>query len=125
MYKDGYCFTYDLTLPLDHFYRIVQEMKERLKNYPVTVSGFGHIGDANLHLIVMCDEYSTEIYNLIEPFLYEYTAKVRGSVSSEHGIGFLKRKYLGYSKTDAAIKLMGEMKTVLDPNRILNPYKVL
>lgn len=74
---------------------------------------------------MLCDEYSAELHALIEPFVFEHTAKLRGSVSAEHGIGFFKSKYLRYSKDASAIALMHEVKKTMDPNGILNPYKVL
>lgn len=78
-----------------------------------------------MHLNVSCNEFSQEIYKKVEPFVYEYTSKLRGSVSAEHGIGFLKPKYLKYSKTPEALNLMKQLKMMMDPNGILNPYKVL
>lgn len=53
------------------------------------------------------------------------TAKYRGSISAEHGIGTHKPSFLHLSKSQNAIKLMHQMKRMLDPNGILNPYKVL
>lgn len=125
MFKDGYCFTYDLTLPLEHFYDIVAVTRKQVGHLANVVSGFGHVGDSNLHLNIFCDEYSAELHALIEPFVFEHTARLRGSVSAEHGIGFLKSKYLRYSKDAGAIALMHEVKKTMDPNGILNPYKVL
>lgn len=121
----GYCFKYDLSLPLSHFYEIVPAMSAQVGDLATVVCGFGHIGDSNLHLNVACDKFTDEIYRRVEPFVYEYTSKLRGSISAEHGIGFLKRNYLKYSKQPEPLALMREMKTLMDPNGILNPYKVL
>lgn len=74
---------------------------------------------------IICDEFSEEVYKRIEPFIYDYTAKLRGSISAEHGIGFQKKNYLKKFKQPEALHLMKELKSVMDPNRILNPYKVL
>uniref|UniRef100_A0A182RYR0 D-2-hydroxyglutarate dehydrogenase, mitochondrial n=1 Tax=Anopheles funestus TaxID=62324 RepID=A0A182RYR0_ANOFN len=123
--SDGYCFKYDISLPLDQFYDIVLAVRERVGDLAINVTGYGHVGDSNLHLNVSCARFTPEIYALLEPFVYEYTSKLRGSVSAEHGIGFLKRKYLHYSKQSEPLKLMRQMKQLLDPNGILNPYKVL
>ena len=49
----------------------------------------------------------------------------RGSVSAEHGLGQTKARYIGYSKSPTAIHIMHQVKQLFDPNRILNPYKVL
>ena len=54
-----------------------------------------------------------------------YVQQVGGSVSAEHGIGIQKPKYLHYSKSDSMISTMKVIKEALDPNGILNPYKVL
>ena len=31
-------------------YKLVEEMRVRMKHLPVTVVGYGHMGDSNLHL---------------------------------------------------------------------------
>lgn len=82
-------------------------------------------GDGNLHVVVATPEYDAQIESQLEPFLFEYVSQQRGSVSAEHGIGFKKTKYLGYSKHKSAIELMGKIRKMMDPNGILNPYKVL
>lgn len=66
-----------------------------------------------------------DVLNKIEPALYEWTSKVRGSISAEHGLGFKKRNYIHYSKSAGTVTLMKQVKRLLDPNGILNPYKVL
>lgn len=78
-----------------------------------------------MHLTVVCDSFNQEIYKAVEPFVFEYTSKLNGSVSAEHGIGFHKTKYLKYSKSQEAIAFMRELKNLMDPQGILNPYKVL
>lgn len=83
------------------------------------------LGDSNLHLNITLKEYSEEVHGKIEPFVYQYTSQMRGSVSAEHGIGFRKSKYLQYSKSASAIGLMKSLKQMMDPKGILNPYKVL
>jgi FAD/FMN-containing dehydrogenase len=49
----------------------------------------------------------------------------QGSVSAEHGIGLLKKEWLGHTRSPAEIALMRQLKAALDPNGILNPGKVL
>lgn len=100
-------------------------LKQRLGKLAKRVCGYGHVGDANLHLNVTCEKFTPEIYKLLEPFVYKYASQCNGSVSAEHGIGFLKTKYLRYSKKPEAIALMRQIKTLMDPNGILNPYKTL
>ena len=46
----GAVYKYDLSLPPDDMYKLVEETRERMKELPVTVVGYGHMGDSNLHL---------------------------------------------------------------------------
>jgi FAD/FMN-containing dehydrogenase len=48
-----------------------------------------------------------------------------GSVSAEHGIGTLKKQWLGHARSDAEIALMRTLKAALDPDHLLNPGKVI
>lgn len=123
----GYTFMYDITLPLVNFYELVPKMAEELADLgnQVLVTGFGHLGDCNLHLNIKCDEFTSELSNRIEPFVYDFVRQKRGSISAEHGIGLHKKKYLKQHKDAAALEQMFQLKMLMDPKAILNPYKVL
>lgn len=122
---DGYVYKYDISVPLRSYMDIVDLVRERVGDGVVRVCGFGHMGDSNLHLNVTSRTYSAEVLARIEPFLYEWTAQQRGSISAEHGIGILKKKFLHLNKSAAAVELMRGIKQCLDPRGILNPYKVI
>lgn len=48
----------------------------------------------NLHLNVTSREPRDELLARIEPFIYEFTAKCRGSISAEHGLGLMKPHHI-------------------------------
>ena len=48
-----------------------------------------------------------------------------GSISAEHGVGLLKRDFLGFSRSADELKVMAGLKSVFDPNQIMNPGKLL
>jgi D-2-hydroxyglutarate dehydrogenase len=143
----GATYKYDLSLPTESMYDLVDalrarvarrvtegdefsetnsEKKRRFDFSSVPVMGYGHLGDGNLHLNVSSPTgYHPALLKLIEPFVYEFTANARGSVSAEHGVGAMKPNELSYSKPENAIEIMRGVKTMLDPRGILNPYKVL
>ncbi|MBT4393669.1 MAG: FAD-binding oxidoreductase, partial [Acidiferrobacteraceae bacterium] len=50
--------------------------------------------------------------------------ELNGSVSAEHGIGLEKKAYLGISRTPEEMEIMRRIKTLFDPNNILNPGKI-
>eukprot|EP00878_Enallax_costatus_P027882 GHUV01030067.1.p2 GENE.GHUV01030067.1~~GHUV01030067.1.p2 ORF type:complete len:122 (+),score=13.79 GHUV01030067.1:244-609(+) len=108
-------------------YELVELCRHRTQHFPnVQVVGYGHVGDGNLHLNVSSPTgYSKELEQVLEPFVYEWTAQHGGSISAEHGIGLMKAPCLRYSKSPEAIELMQRMKALMDPHGILNPYKVL
>lgn len=122
--RDKYYFKYDISVPQKHYYDIVVELRERFGDITECTYGFGHMGDSNLHLNVQCDSYSEKVHNLLEPHIYGFTTKLKGSISAEHGIGFEKKKYLEIYKQKEALDLMKQLKMAMDPNGILNPYKM-
>lgn len=122
---DGYNYKYDVSLPLQNFYKLAEAMRERLKDHAIRTVAYGHVGDGNLHLNFTTAKYCPETMALIEPFIYDWVAQHRGSISAEHGLGLKKRQYIYHSKTPAAVALMASIKKAVDPRGIMNPYKVL
>lgn len=55
----GAVYKYDLSLPPNDMYKLVEEMRSRMKHLPVTVVGYGHMGDSNLHLNISAGALSS------------------------------------------------------------------
>jgi D-lactate dehydrogenase (cytochrome) len=91
---------------------------------------FGHLGDGNIHFAVCKPEGMDRATFLaqtaaVNAVVYELVAKHHGSISAEHGIGFMKRELLPSVKDAVELELMRSIKQLLDPKGILNPGKVL
>jgi len=91
---------------------------------------FGHIGDGNLHVNVMKpDDLAPADFlartGAADRGLFDLVRRHGGSISAEHGIGLLKKPYLGYSRSPEELELMRAIKRALDPLGILNPGKIL
>uniref|UniRef100_A0A6B2L3A6 FAD-binding PCMH-type domain-containing protein n=1 Tax=Arcella intermedia TaxID=1963864 RepID=A0A6B2L3A6_9EUKA len=124
--KEGKVYKYDISIPQQQMYTIVQNFKNLFKDDPsISVMGYGHLGDGNLHLNIVAPSYNDATLSRIEPYVYEFVEQHRGSVSAEHGIGVMKPDALHYSKKQPLIQLMMDIKQLMDPKGILNPYKVL
>jgi len=126
----GYVYKYDVSLPLPRMYELVEATRERLEAQGLSATakaaGYGHLGDANLHLnVTSLTGRDDRLLGLLEPWLFEWVAAAKGSISAEHGVGQCKPEYLHLSKADSAVVLMKQLKGMLDPKGILNPYKVL
>ncbi len=90
---------------------------------------FGHIGDGNVHLnILKPDDLAMEEFQqrcgLVSKQVFEIVQAYGGSVSAEHGVGLLKKDFLGYSRSTAEIAFMKQIKSVFDPSGIMNPGKI-
>ncbi|KAK9703215.1 D-lactate ferricytochrome c oxidoreductase [Basidiobolus ranarum] len=126
-------YKYDLGMPVPMLYKLVEMLRERLTQHGVLgpqgpakdVTGFGHIGDGNLHLAVFAERYDQKLAALIEPYVFEFVEKHQGSVTAEHGLGIKNSSFIGYSKSPAMVDTMKRLKKVMDPNGIMNPYKVI
>lgn len=86
---------------------------------------YGHIGDGNIHLSAYAGGTLDQVAHEMDEIVYGEVRRIGGSISAEHGIGTLKRAYLGHSRSEAEIAIMRRIKSALDPKGILNPGKVI
>jgi len=129
----GGTYKYDVSIPIQDMYAIVDDISAKMEEaglvgetdeYPVVgVVGYGHMGDSNLHLNIAVRRYDVAVEKILEPYVYEWIADKKGSISAEHGLGIAKKNYIGYSRDDTTIGLMKQIKNLYDPNGIMNPYK--
>ncbi|MEM6862617.1 MAG: FAD-binding oxidoreductase [Myxococcota bacterium] len=129
--KAGFLHKNDVSLPVSRLPDFVSELEEVLaRRYPdFGVYLFGHVGDGNVHINIMKPEaWSKEDFlaacNQTDEVLFEQVKAYAGSISAEHGIGLLKKPFLGFSRTPAELELFRRIKRSLDPRGLLNPGKV-
>lgn len=96
----------------------------------VSATGFGHLGDGNIHFHVRAgarggpDFYERE-GEVITRFVDDLVTAAGGSISAEHGIGQLKRAELARLASPARIHALRAIKQALDPLGIMNPGKLV
>lgn len=121
----------DIALPIAQLSAFCAELEsflaQRYPNWELCL--FGHIGDGNLHVNIMKPDTMEKTEFLaktheVDAGMFELVRAHRGSVSAEHGIGLLKRDWLGHSRTVVEVALMKQLKQLLDPTGILNPHKI-
>lgn len=121
----------DIAVRISVMPAFLHEMQTLLaREYPrMEVVWFGHIGDGNLHINVLPPEdmepaefvaHCERVTRLLADALERHG----GSISAEHGIGLVKRAYLGSTRSAAEIALMRGVRGAFDPNGILNPGKL-
>ena len=100
------------------------------KSYPEwEVIWFGHIGDGNLHINILrppglSKEDFVRECRKVDELVFQTIERLQGSISAEHGVGLSKKSFLHYSRSKEEIALLKSIKSVFDPDGIINPGKV-
>ena len=110
---------------------VVPEMIRRVDaiadKFAIPIVNYGHAGDGNIHVNIMLDRSIPEEAARAEQAkeqLFSQTIALGGTLSGEHGIGLSKKAFMRYELNEATLELMKRIKTLFDPNNILNPGKI-
>lgn len=121
----------DVSVSISHVPEFMKDLESLLKMaYPDwTVVWFGHVGDGNLHINILKPEKLTkEIFvnecRKVDALVFETVSKYKGSISAEHGVGLTKKSFLSYTRSQNEIDIMKGIKSIFDPDGILNPGKI-
>jgi FAD/FMN-containing dehydrogenase len=116
---------FDCGLPWAEMPTYVAEVEATLKQkYPDATHLFmGHLGDNNIHILT--GPHAQSEWLGVEEIVYSALRGRQGTISAEHGIGFLKKPFLGYTRSDGEIALLKRLKRALDPNDTLNPGRIV
>lgn len=98
------------------------------KKYGFKSVCYGHAGDGNLHVNIIKGDLSDENWHTEVPRgireIFELTVSLKGTLSGEHGIGYVQKNYMDIAFSKTHLELMERIKHVFDPNNILNPGKI-
>jgi FAD/FMN-containing dehydrogenase len=129
---EGQTLAHDISVPVADMPRfLVDAAAEVERAFPgVTASGFGHLGDGNIHFHVRAgnrsapDWYEREgpaVTRLVD----DLVTAAGGSISAEHGIGQVKVAELARLASPARLHALRAIKQALDPIGIMNPGKLV
>jgi glycolate dehydrogenase FAD-linked subunit len=117
----------DVVVPRSKVPELIARIEEIGRNHNTFVANFGHAGDGNIHVNFMCDRENPESIRRARECVKETFAlsvNLGGSISGEHGIGYVKAAYLDMAIDPPTLEIMKAIKKVFDPNGILNPGKM-
>ena len=88
---------------------------------------YGHAGDGNLHINILKDDMTEENWQVEVPKgirkIFEYCYSVGGTISGEHGVGYVQKEFLDVVMSKTHFNLLKGIKNTFDPKGILNPGK--
>ena len=117
----------DIVVPRSQIPEMLRLIQAISQEHRLSIPVFGHAGDGNLHPNILFDKRDEGELARVEAAaaaIFRAALALGGTLSGEHGIGLLKREFLEEDIGAPAVKVMRQIKAVLDPKGILNPQKM-
>jgi FAD/FMN-containing dehydrogenase len=129
---EGQTLAHDISVPVADMPRFIAQAAAAVeRNFPgVIASGFGHLGDGNIHFHVRAGSHASpgwyeEEGAAITRMVDDLVTAAGGSSSAEHGIGQLKREEFARLAPPGRVHALRAIKHALDPLGIMNPGKLV
>ena len=117
----------DATVPRSELAHMIRFVGSVAAKHRLRIGTFGHMGDGNLHPTFLTDERNKEeMHRVEEAFkeIFDEAIRLGGTITGEHGIGVSKKSFLPKFAGEAQMRVLRELRRVLDPEGILNPGKI-
>ena len=118
----------DTVVPRARLAELVRAAREAAARQGIEALCYGHAGDGNLHVNLLRGNLPAGEWearrDAAEQELFERVTALGGSITGEHGVGFVQRRFLPLAVDPVALALMRSLKASFDPRGILNPGKI-
>jgi glycolate oxidase subunit GlcD len=118
----------DIAFPVDKLEEAILMVQEVGDHHGLRSCSWGHAGDANLHATFMFDATSdaqVTVARMASQELFARTLELGGTVSGEHGLGWVKREQFDLQFSAEVAGIQRQIKRAFDPRNLLNPGKKL
>lgn len=120
----------DTVVPRNALPELLEGVKTIGEQYGFESICYGHAGDGNLHVNILKGMMTDDAWNgpeLEEGIreVFRLCRRLGGTISGEHGIGWVQKKYMNEVMSGTNFELMRAIKNAFDPKGILNPGKIL
>jgi len=122
----GGAYSEDIAVPLDKLRDVARETLAIGERHNVPALSFGHAGDGNIHSTFLFAPDDLEEEQRADDAcheLFELALRLGGTISGEHGVGWLKRGQLEHQLGAVGYDLHNRIKQTFDPKNLLNPGK--
>lgn len=115
----------DVAVPRSRLAEMFARVEAIGREHGVAIPTVAHAGDGNLHpnFVFDGDEVPAHVWDAAEA-LFRAAIELGGTLTGEHGVGVLKRRWIGDELGDDVLDLQRGIRRVFDPAGILNPGKV-
>ena len=118
----------DTVVPRARLPQLMDTVKSLGDEYGFRSICYGHAGDGNLHINILKDDLSEEMWSDVLPVairkLFTEVVALGGTLSGEHGIGLVQKEYMDIALSPPNLLMQRGIKRVFDPKGILNPGKI-
>ncbi len=121
-------FIEDVAVPIPQLPTYLEGLRAILHRFGIQCSIYGHAGSGNVHCAAFVNLGNLDHYRAIDMIASEVNdlaIALGGTLSGEHGDGFVRTPYLERLYGSAIYRLFGEIKYLFDPRGILNPGKII
>jgi glycolate oxidase len=115
----------DIAVPRSRMPEMFAEIRRIAQRHRVRIPTIAHAGDGNLHptFVFDGDDLPAEVWTAADE-MFEAAIRYGGTLTGEHGVGVLKRRWLRDELGEDSYRLQQAIKAVFDPKNIMNPGKV-
>jgi len=114
----------DIVVPVSRIPELVEGLEALSARHGITIVNFGHAGNGNIHVNLLLDPDDPAQLAAGEICLsavFDLVLGLDGTLSGEHGIGVVKRRFVSRELDAVSLQLMRAVKRQFDPRQILNP----
>ncbi len=122
------CTVHDMTVPRTKLAETLRGVWDIAVSHGVRIGGAAHAGDGNLHPLVIYDPKNADEMaraNQANHEIVELCVQMGGTITGEHGVGLEKRDYMPLLFDESDLAAMRLIRSVFDPDGLLNPGKLL
>lgn len=112
----------DVAVPRSRLPEMFRAIEEIGRRYGIEIPTIAHAGDGNLHpnFVFTGDEVPADVWAAADD-MFRTAVALGGTLTGEHGVGILKRRWLADELGDDSFELQRGIKALFDPAGILNP----
>lgn len=125
----GRCLVEDVGVPRSRLPEMLRRIEQAAQRHDVRIMTVAHAGDGNVHPTFVFDpaddgEVPASVWAAADE-VFTAALSLGGTLTGEHGVGLLKKRWLGLELGPEVMDVQRAIKSALDPGGILNPGKAI